>query len=86
MAANPALLPYLIEMVERPRLKSTWIAFKWRGDETKLHSNHTPSVTHNFYHFNGQIRHNLLNVMYALHDIAPGGGGLQVVPSTHKAN
>ena len=86
LAANPALLPYLIEMVERPRLKSTWIAFKWRGGETKLHSNHTPSITHNFYHFNGQIRHNLLNVMYALHDIAPGGGGLQVVPGTHKAN
>ena len=86
LAAHPVLLPYLVEMVERPRLKSTWIAFKWRGGETKLHSNHTPSITHNFYHFNGQIRHNLLNVMYAMHDIAPGGGGLQVMPGTHKAN
>ena len=73
LAAHPVILPYLVEMVERPRLKSTWIAFKWRGGETKLHSNHTPSITHNFYHFNGQIRHNLLNVMYAMHDIAPGG-------------
>ena len=72
LAAHPVLLPYLVEMVERPRLKSTWIAFKWRGGETKLHSNHTPSITHNFYHFNGQIRHNLLNVMYAMRDIAPG--------------
>ena len=80
------MLPYILEMVEKPRLKSTWIAFKWRGGETRLHSNHTPSITHNFYHFNGQIRHNLLNVMYAMGDIAVGGGGLKVVPGTHKAH
>jgi len=86
LAANPKLLPYLVEMIEKPRLKSTWIAFKWRGGETRLHSNHTPTVTHNFYHFNGQIRHNLLNVMYAMHDIEPGGGGLKVIPGSHKAN
>ena len=86
LAANPRLLPYLVEMIEKPRLKSTWLAFKWRGGTTGLHSNHTPSTTHNFYHFNGQIRHNLLNVMYAMRDIEPGNGGLQVVPGTHKAN
>ena len=86
LVANPRVLPYLAEMVERPRLKSTWIAFKWRGGRTNLHSNHTPSVTHNFYHFNGQIRHNLLNMLYAFNDIKPGGGGLQVIPGSHKAN
>jgi len=86
LAANPVVLPHIREMVERPRLKSTWIAFKWRGGQTTLHSNHTPSVTCNFYHFNGQTRHNLLNLMYALHDIEPGGGGLKVVPGSHKAN
>ena len=86
LAANPQVLPYILEMVEKPRLKSTWIAFKWRGGETRLHSNHTPSITLNFYHFNGQIRHNLLNVMYAMGDIAVGGGGLKVVPGTHKAH
>ncbi|MFT5368227.1 MAG: ectoine hydroxylase-related dioxygenase (phytanoyl-CoA dioxygenase family) [Candidatus Latescibacterota bacterium] len=86
LAANPKVVPYIVEMMEKPRLKSTWIAFKWRGGETRLHSNHTPSVTHNFYHFNGQIRHNLLNLMYAMHDIEPGGGGLKVIPGSHKAN
>jgi ectoine hydroxylase-related dioxygenase (phytanoyl-CoA dioxygenase family) len=86
LAAKPVVIPYLAEMVEKPRLKSTWIAFKWHGGETKLHSNHTPSVTHNFYHFNGQIRHNLLNLMYAMRDIEPGGGGLKVIPGSHKAN
>lgn len=86
LAANPVVLPYLAEMIEKPRLKSTWIAFKWRGGFTGLHSNHTPSVTHNFYHFNGQIRHNLLNLMYAFGDIGPGEGGLQVIPGSHKAN
>ena len=86
LAANPIVLPYILEMVEKPRLKSTWIAFKWRGGRTDLHSNHTPSVTHNFYHFNGQIRHNLLNLMYAMKDIEPGGGGLSVIPGSHRSN
>jgi len=86
LAANPVIIPYLVEMIEKPRLKSTWIALKWRGGRTGLHSNHTPSVTHNFYHYNGQIRHNLLNLMYAMRDIEPGGGGLQVIPGSHKSN
>lgn len=83
---NARVLPYLREMIERPRLKSTWLTFRWRGGQTRYHSNHTPSVTHNYYHFNGCIRHNLLNVMYAMRDIGPGEGGLKVVPGTHKAN
>lgn len=37
LTENPTVLPYLVEMIEKPRLKSTWIAFKWRGGETKLH-------------------------------------------------
>ena len=67
-------------------LRATWFSFKWRSGETRHHSNHTPTNTCNFYHYNGQIRHNLLNTMYALHDVAPGGGGLQVIPGSHKAN
>ena len=63
LAANEKLIPYLVEMIERPRLKSTWLTFRWKGGRTGYHSNHTPSVTHNLYHFNGQIRHNLMNVM-----------------------
>jgi ectoine hydroxylase-related dioxygenase (phytanoyl-CoA dioxygenase family) len=86
LAANPNTLPYLTEMTDKPRLKSTWVAFKWRGGETRLHSNHTPSNTCNFYHYNGQIRHNLLNMIYAMGDIEMGGGGLKVIPGSHKAN
>lgn len=86
LAANPVVLPYLTEMMDKPRLKSTWIAFKWRGGTTGLHSNHTPTNTCNFYHFNGQIRHNLLNMMYAFGDIGPGQGALKVIPGSHKAN
>ena len=86
LSANPVVVPYLSEMIEKPRLKSTWIAFKWRRGETKLHSNHTPSNTCNFYHYNGRIRHNLLNLMYAMSDIGPGEGGLKVIPGSHKAN
>ena len=86
LVVNPVVLPYLVEMVERPRLKSTWATYKWRGGETGYHSNHTPTVTHNFYHFNGQIRHNLFQVFYAMRDIGQGEGALKVVPGSHKAN
>lgn len=86
LVVNPKVLPYIDEMVDRPRLKSTWVTFKWNGGRTVYHSNHTPSVTHNFYHFNGRIHHNLFQVFYAMRDINPGEGGLQVIPGSHKAN
>ena len=86
LVVNPRVLPYIDEMVDRPRLKSTWVTFKWNGGRTVSHSNHTPSVTHNFYHFNGRIHHNLFQVFYAMRDISPGEGGLQVIPGSHKAN
>ena len=44
LAANEKLIPYLVEMIERPRLKSTWLTFRWKGGRTGYHSNHTPSV------------------------------------------
>ncbi|MCZ6677712.1 MAG: phytanoyl-CoA dioxygenase family protein [Candidatus Poribacteria bacterium] len=86
LVVNPKVLPYIDEMVSRPRLKSTWLTFKWNGGRTTFHSNHTPSVTHDFYHFNGRIHHNLFQVFYAMRDIGPGEGGLKVIPGSHKAN
>ena len=83
---NPVVVPYLKEMIDHPRIKSTWITFKWNGGGTGFHSSHTPSVTHNFYHFNGRIQNNLLAVFYAMKDIGPGEGALQVIPGSHKAN
>jgi len=87
LVANPRVLPYIDEMVSRPRLKSTWLALKWKGGAARDRSNHTPSNTCNFYHFNGgRIQHNLLQVFYAIRDVPPGGGGMRLVPGTHKAN
>ena len=86
LVVNPKVLPYIDEMVDRPRLKSTWVTFKWNGGRTAYHSNHTPSITHNYYHFNARIHHNLFQVFYAMRDINPGEGGLQVIPGSHKAN
>ncbi len=87
LVVNPRVLPYIDEMMEWPRLKTTWIAFKWKGGKTPGHSSHTPTRMHNFYHFNGgRIHHNLFNMFYALSDVPPGGGGLKLVPGSHKAN
>jgi hypothetical protein len=87
LVANPRVLPYIDEMVSCPRLKSTWLALKWKGGAARDTSNHTPSSTCNFYHFNGgRIYHNLLQVFYAIRDVPPGGGGMRLVPGSHKAN
>ena len=87
LVINPRVLPYVDEMVQMPRLKSTWVAFKWKGGHARDSSNHTPSSTCNFYHFNGgRIYHNLFQVFYAIGDVAPGGGGMKLIPGSHKAN
>ena len=86
LVVNPKVLPYVDAMVTTPRLKSTWATFKWKDGYTGFHSNHTPSRNCNFYHFNGRIHHNLFQVFYAMKDIGPGQGALEVVPGSHKAN
>ena len=87
LAANPRVLPYIDEMVQTPRLKSNWLALKWKGGRARDTSNHTPSSTCNFYHFNGgRIYHNLFQVFYAISDVPPGGGGMRLIPGSHKAN
>ena len=83
---NPILVPYIDQMIRQPRLKSTWVTFQHRSGRVHFHSNHTPAVTHNHYYFDGAIRHNLFQVFYALKDIGPGQGALEVVPGSHKAN
>ena len=86
LVVNPRVLPYVDEMITKPRLKSTWVNFKWKGGETTFHSNHTPTQTHDFYHFNGRMQHNLFQAFYAMNDIGPGEGALEVLAGSHKAN
>jgi hypothetical protein len=86
LVANPRLIPYFEEMIDCPRLKSTWLNYKMQHGWTGPHSNHTPTRTCDFYHFNGRMYHNLLQVFYALEDIGPGEGALQLIPGSHKAN
>jgi ectoine hydroxylase-related dioxygenase (phytanoyl-CoA dioxygenase family) len=87
LVANPRVLPYIDQMVSYPRLKSNWLALKWKGGRARDTSNHTPSSTCNFYHFNGgRIYHNLFQVFYAISDVPPGGGGMRLIPGSHKSN
>jgi hypothetical protein len=87
LIVNPRVLPYIDEMVQNPRLKSNWLALKWKGGRARDTSNHTPSSTCNFYHFNGgRIYHNLFQVFYAISDVPPRGGGMRLIPGSHKAN
>ena len=66
---SPVTLPYIVEMVDQPRLKSTWITITWQGHGTGFHSNHSPTCTHNHYSYNNGIFNNLFQVLYALEDI-----------------
>jgi len=86
LVAHPRVLPYVDEMIECPRLKSTWASFMWSDGGVGFHSNHTPSSTCNHYHFNGRMRHNLFQVFIAVRDIPPDAGALQLLPGSHKAN
>ncbi len=83
---HPVTLPYVSTFVEKPRLKTTWATFKWKGGGTGGHGNHTPFSTCNAYQFNQGIRCNLLICFFALKDIEPGAGALKVIPGSHKAN
>lgn len=87
LVVNPKVLPYIDAMVSRPRLKSTFVALKWKGGFSRDRTNHTPSTTHNFYHFNGgRIYHNLFQVFYAIRDVGADEGALRLIPGSHKAN
>jgi ectoine hydroxylase-related dioxygenase (phytanoyl-CoA dioxygenase family) len=86
LIAQRRVLPYIDEMIESPRLKSTWASFMWQGGGVGFHSNHSPSSTCNHYHFNGRIRHNLFQVFIAVRDILITGGALKLLPGSHKAN
>ena len=86
LVAHSRLLPYIDEMIDQPRLKSTWSSFMWPGGGVGFHGGHTPTNTCNFYHFNQRIRHNLFQVFIAVRDISPEGGALQILPGSHKAN
>ena len=87
LVANPAILPYVDALVQRPLLEQFGVNFRWRGAQSTIHGGHTPHSPLNLYSVSqGRICANHLRVMYAMRDIGPGDGGLRVVPGSHKAN
>jgi hypothetical protein len=84
---HPRVLPCIWDLVLMPRFKSSWLTLTWRGGTVGGHGGHAPWYPCNFYHADrGGIACNLLNVMWVFSDIAPGGGGLSVIPGSHKSN
>lgn len=87
LVVNPKILPYVDAMVERPILEQFAVLFRWRGAQSGAHGGHTPYQPINHYGVSqGRIYSNHFRVMYVMHDIGPGEGGLQVIPGSHKAN
>jgi ectoine hydroxylase-related dioxygenase (phytanoyl-CoA dioxygenase family) len=87
LVANPAILPYVDALVQSPILEQFGVNFRWMGGQSTVHGGHVPHQPINFYHVSqGRIYNNHLRVMYAMNDIGPGDGGLQIIPGSHKAN
>jgi ectoine hydroxylase-related dioxygenase (phytanoyl-CoA dioxygenase family) len=87
LAMSPKVLSKIVNFVVYPKLKSNWLDFKARHGSIGFHSNHTPYIPVDAYHFHGgQIHCNLVTVCYALADVPPGGAALEVIPGSHKAN
>jgi hypothetical protein len=84
---HPSILPYIWDLVLMPRFKSNWLTLTWRGGKVGGHGNHAPWCPFNFYHADRSgIACNLLNVMWTFSDITIDGGGLTVIPGSHKSN
>ena len=87
LVENPVILPYVDALVQSPILEQFGVNFRWKGGQSTIHAGHMPHQPINFYHVSqDRIYNNHLRVMYAMNDIGPGDGGLQVVPGSHKAN
>lgn len=87
LTMSPEVIGRVVEFIQFPRVKSNWLDFKGPGGRISFHGNHTPyNPVDAFYVQNGEIFANLVTVCFALEDIPPGGGALQVIPGSHKAN
>ncbi|PCJ52230.1 MAG: hypothetical protein COA79_24185 [Planctomycetota bacterium] len=83
---SPKVLARITNLIQFPRLKSTWLDFKSKGSSIGFHSNHTPYDPVDAYYWQNNIYANLVTVCYALCDIPIGGAALEVIPGSHKAN
>lgn len=87
LITNPRLLPLLDAVIPSLRFKSSWLDFKWPGAGTRHHSHHTPFDGADHYVFHGgRICAQTVTVCYALADIGPEDGALEVIPGSHKSN
>ena len=87
IAMTPAVVARVVNCIQFPRIKSTWLDFKGPGGNIGFHSNHTPYDPVDAYYWQGgHIYANLITVCYALGDVPSGGAALQVIPGSHKAN
>lgn len=86
VAMTPAVVSRVIDCIQFPRIKSTWLDFKAQGGGIGYHANHTPYDPVDAYYWQGQIYANLITVCYALCDIPEDGAALDVIPGSHKAN
>ncbi len=84
---HPRILPFIWNLILMPRFKSNWLTLTWRGGKVEGHGSHAPWIPYNTYLADrGGIACSLLNVMWTFNDITPGGGGLTVIPGSHKSN
>lgn len=87
LIAHPHVLPYLDAFVGDPQLVNTWSLSKRQGaggETGGWHGGLEPR--HYAVDVGGQVRTQMLNVVYSLTDNGPGDGEMAVMPGSHKSN
>lgn len=86
VAMSPVVVSCMPQLVQHPRLKSTWVQLNSYRQGIGHHANHTPHDPADMYYVQGRICASLVTVMYAFCDIDEDGGALEVIPGSHKSN
>lgn len=81
LIAHPRILPYLDAFVDDPQLVNTWSLSKRKGagvEKGGWHGGLEPR--HYAVDVGGQVRTQMLNVIWSLTDNGPGDGEMTVMP------
>lgn len=84
LVAHPRVTPYLREFLATPQLGNSWSITK--GPRAKYGGWHRALPSADYSCRDGQVRTHILNTGWMLTDNTPDGGGLGVLPGSHKNN
>ena len=88
LIAHPRVLPYLDAFIADPQLVNTWSLSKHQGAHANRVGGWHGGLEPRGYAVDtsGNVRTEMLNVIWSLTDNTPGDGEVTVMPGSHKSN